>query len=271
MASIINADTSNGLKLTSDTSGQLEFQSAGSTKLTMASGGNLTTVGTVTQNSTASGDIAIFKTTANSGTGLYLNSQTSGQLDIVGYNGSGANILNLRAGGATNSGMRIDTNGDIRFKTPESNNGFRYNVATDTAGGYGQNYVSSTGTKNQWTFNNPNGEVGRVTTNGSSTAYNTSSDYRLKENVNYTWDATARLKELKPARFNFIADSDTTVDGFLAHEVNNVVPEAVSGIKDATDDEGNPIYQGIDQSKLVPLLVKTIQELELRITELENA
>ena len=111
--------------------------------------------------------------------------------------------------------------------------------------------------------------VGSITLNGTSTAFNTSSDHRLKENVDYTWDATTRLKQLKPARFNFIADAGTTVDGFLAHEAQAVVPECVTGAKDAVDADGNPEYQGIDQSKLVPLLVKTIQELEARITALE--
>ena len=136
--------------------------------------------------------------------------------------------------------------------------------------------------------------VGSISVTASATAYNTSSDYRLKENVNYDFDATSRLKQLKPARFNFIADANTTVDGFLAHEVQDIVPEAIHGTKDAMrteeyevtpavlDENGNviteavmgtrevPDYQGIDQSKLVPLLVKTIQELETRITALEN-
>jgi len=154
--------------------------------------------------------------------------------------------------------------------------------------------ISSSGTNNQnkMQFFNTNGEVGSITTNGSATQYETSSDYRLKENVSYDFDATTRLKQLKPARFNFIADADTTVDGFIAHEVSSIVPEAISGTKDAVqvweegeelpegvavgdnklDDNGNtiPDYQGIDQSKLVPLLVKTIQELEARITALET-
>ena len=129
--------------------------------------------------------------------------------------------------------------------------------------------------------------------NLSATAFNTSSDYRLKENVNYNFDATSRLKKLKPSRFYFIADADTTVDGFLAHEVSSIVPEAITGTHNEVevwkkgeelpdgvsvgdnklDEDGNtiPIYQGIDQSKLVPLLVKTIQELEARITALESA
>ena len=132
---------------------------------------------------------------------------------------------------------------------------------------------------------------GNISVTSSATAYNTSSDYRLKENVNYDWDATTRLKQLKPARFNFIIDeTNTPVDGFIAHEVSSIVPEAITGTKDAMTTEvlyvegdelpegvsigdvkeaSVPDYQGIDQSKLVPLLVKTIQELEARITALE--
>ena len=114
--------------------------------------------------------------------------------------------------------------------------------------------------------------VGTINTNGSSTSYNTSSDYRLKESVSYDFDATTRLKQLKPCRFNWIADeTNTLVDGFLAHEVQTIVPEAITGEKDAVDGDGNIIPQQIDQSKIVPLLVKTIQELEARITALENA
>ena len=140
--------------------------------------------------------------------------------------------------------------------------------------------------------------VGTITSNGSSTSYNTSSDYRLKENVVTDWDATTRLKQLKPSRFNFKINKDKTVDGFLAHEVSSIVPEAVTGEKDAmtkevlyvdedeipegkkvgdvkTPSEINP--QGIDQSKLVPLLTKALQEavakietLEAKVTALES-
>ena len=136
---------------------------------------------------------------------------------------------------------------------------------------------------------------GQIQVGSGGTGYLTSSDYRLKTAVNYDFDATTRLKQLRPARFEWIADGDDAVpvDGFLAHEVQDVVPEAISGTKDAMmdeeyevtpsvlDDDGNevtpavmgtrsvPDYQGIDQSKLVPLLVKTIQELEARITALE--
>ena len=121
-------------------------------------------------------------------------------------------------------------------------------------------------------FQDGNGNsVGSITfNNAGQTQFNNTSDYRLKENVTEDWNATTRLKQLKPCRFNFIKYPNVTVDGFIAHEAQEVVPEAVVGEKDAVDEDGNPIYQGIDQSKLVPLLVKTIQELEARITELEN-
>jgi hypothetical protein len=125
-------------------------------------------------------------------------------------------------------------------------------------------------------FDNATGSlVGRITTSASSTAYHTSSDYRLKENVVDMTGATTRLKQLKPKRFNWIADdTNTLIDGFLAHEVSSIVPEAVAGEKDAVHPDGHHEAgeidpQGLDYSKLVPLLVKTIQELEARITALE--
>ena len=119
-------------------------------------------------------------------------------------------------------------------------------TSLDSVNGAGQ-MLHSTDTSgnnhNQIRFRRNVGDVGSISTTSSATAYNTSSDYRLKENVSYDFDATSRLKQLKPARFNFKADADTTVDGFLAHEVSNIVPEAISGTKDATetytDDDGN--------------------------------
>lgn len=201
-------------------------------------------------------------------------------------------------GHGTTRSVEVTSDGDVRS---------RYWVGNGTGAGYKLNADGNQGmilietnlttTRDLMHFNNGNGLVGRIQTSSSSTTYNTSSDYRLKENVNYDWDATTRLKQLKPARFNFIADSDNTlVDGFIAHEVSSVVPEAVTGAKDAmkpilytsadAETQGeNPTKaigdfkefhsseidpQGIDQSKLVPLLVKTIQELEARITALES-
>tara|TARA_R100000995_G_C3428764_1_gene97493 strand:+ start:74 stop:676 length:603 start_codon:yes stop_codon:yes gene_type:complete len=115
--------------------------------------------------------------------------------------------------------------------------------------------------------------------NNSAVAYNTSSDHRLKEAVVDMTGAIDRVKQLAPKRFNFIADpNDTTVDGFLAHEAQAVVPEAVTGTHNEVDAGGNAVMQGIDQSKLVPLLTGALREaiakieaLEARVKTLEDA
>jgi hypothetical protein len=118
-------------------------------------------------------------------------------------------------------------------------------------------------------YYNPNGLVGTISLSGSATSYNTSSDYRLKENVTSVTDGITRLQQLKPSRFNFIADPTKTVDGFLAHEVQDIVPEAITGEKDAVDENGDPVYQGIDQSKMVPLVVAALQECLKKVEALE--
>lgn len=144
--------------------------------------------------------------------------------------------------------------------------------ATNTTGGFPILYLRSTDSaSSQYAvyFYRTNTAVGSITTSTSSTSYNTSSDYRLKENVVSLDNAIDRVKQLSPHRFNFIADPDTTVDGFLAHEVSSIVPEAVTGEHNEVNDSGDPVYQGIDQSKLVPLLTKAIQELEARVAVLE--
>ena len=194
---------------------------------------------------------------------------------ILGSGGSGALLINSSGKLAVNN-TDFDAMLDINHDYP--------NTAIRT---------TSDSTNGHWhlEFHNPNGRVGNIITAGSGTTFTTSSDYRLKENVKYDFDATSRLKQLKPCRFNFKTDKDLTVDGFLAHEVSSIVPEAINGEKDAMTKEilyveGDEIPEGkkvgdvrvpvqidpqsIDHSKLVPLLVKTIQELEARITALES-
>jgi len=111
--------------------------------------------------------------------------------------------------------------------------------------------------------NSGTGSIGGITVSSSAVAYNTGSDYRLKENIIDMTGAVDRVKQLKPKRFNFIVDPSNTVDGLIAHEAAEVVPEAVSGEKDGD------IYQSIDQSKLVPILIGAIKELTARIEALE--
>jgi len=127
----------------------------------------------------------------------------------------------------------------------------------------------SSGSADVIAFQHQGATVGYISITNTSTAYNESSDHRLKENVAPLINGITRLQQLKPHRFNFIADPDKTVDGFIAHEVQDIVPEAIHGEKDAVDDEGNPIYQGIDKSKLVPLLTAALQEAVAKIETLE--
>ena len=111
--------------------------------------------------------------------------------------------------------------------------------------------------------------IGSISYSNTLVAYNTTSDYRLKENVTPITNGITRFQQLKPSKFNFIVEPDKTVEGFLAHEAQAVVPECVTGEKDAVDADGNPVYQGIDQSKLVPLLTAALQEAIARIETLE--
>ena len=113
--------------------------------------------------------------------------------------------------------------------------------------------------------------IGSIDHTASATRYLTSSDYRLKEAVVDMTGAIDRVKALAPKRFNFIADpDDTTVDGFLAHETQTIVPEAVSGTHNEVDENGDAVMQGIDQSKLVPLLVGALKESIAKIETLET-
>ena len=139
-------------------------------------------------------------------------------------------------------------------------------------------FAASSLDNNAITFYQDANKRGSIVVNATSTSYNTTSDYRLKENKEIISDAIERVKALKPVKFNWISEpSQPKIDGFYAHELAEVVPEAVTGEKDAIDHENNPDYQSIDQSKIVPLLsaalqqaIDKIEELEQRIQLIEN-
>ena len=255
-------------------SGGIRFQTNESEKMLLESGGDLT-VGTSSlgfhfdvstqtfSTKFGTGGNLTLAVTNSSGTGvggeIFLGGSTRGDAlknCIVFRNASNSEKMRMAENGSFNIGTGGgEANGSTGGASFSADTSDRRNFICATTG---------TGTLELIEFRNPNGTVGTIKSSGSSTSYNTSSDYRLKENVEYTWDATSRLKQLKPARFNFKVDADTTLDGFLAHEVSSIVPQAISGEKDGEK------MQSIDHSKLVPLLVKTIQELEARITTLEG-
>ena len=178
----------------------------------------------------------------------------------------------------TTERMRITSEGYIRFIDTSAN---------ASTSGYGATFVQlgtvgstartalqqrseTTSSTTIQLYYNPNGQVGSISTSASATVYATSSDYRLKENIAAVTDGITRLQQLKPSRFNFKVDPSHTVDGFIAHEAQAVVPECVTGTKDEVDEDGNPVYQGIDQSKLVPLLTAALQEAIAKIETLEQ-
>jgi hypothetical protein len=217
--------------------------------------------------------------------------------------------------------MRIDSTGRVKINNTDSNAHLQvYNTgnATYTAffrGNSTETVVlirSNTDSGNNRTvdfIDQDSTLCGSINVNagGNTVSYETSSDYRLKENVTDLTNATTRIKNLKPKRFNFTAKPDTTLDGFLAHEVQSVVSEAASGTKDATETKKNVVVnnkgnveqegiteedwkqgkidekfandtqwfaekefikpQGVDSSKLVPLLTAALQEA---ITEIES-
>ena len=219
---------------------------------------------------------------------------------------NGYPLLQVVDDGGTDTYFRVDSGTGNMFSNTTTVHGTnsKFSLKTDVdKSGIGITAYKSANTNYYFmNFIANTTSVGDIYSNGTSTTYATTSDYRLKENVISVSDAITRLNQLNPVRFNFISHPDMTVDGFLAHEVQNVVPEAIKGIKDemrdeeyeitpaVLDDDNNvvveavmgtrsvPDYQGIDQSKLVPLLTAALQEavakidaLETRIAALESA
>jgi hypothetical protein len=176
---------------------------------------------------------------------------------------------NLLVGTTSTSGVQLATAGGL------VTNGIENFWLSRSAGGgstmnVGRTSGAGTGTLVEWTYNGAT--RGTVTTNGTTVAYNTSSDYRLKNTIAPMTGALAKVALLKPVTYKWNVD-DSESQGFIAHELQAVVPECVTGEKDAVDADGNPVYQGIDTSFLVATLTAALQELkaELDATKAEVA
>ena len=209
----------------------------------------------------------ITRNIANTGTtSVEFYKPTGSGFSLLNNDTNGSNFTAFNVGASER--MRIDASGNLLVGIAAANN-----AATSSAFQYlvGSNLVcskSTTANTNQIVFNNPNGQVGTINTNASATAYNTSSDYRLKENVQPMVGALDKIALLNPVTYNWKSDGSDG-QGFIAHELQAIVPDCVSGEKDATDADGKPQYQGVDTSFLVATLVAAIQEQQQMIQALQ--
>ena len=290
---LIAGNATNGSSLSADTTGILEIQT-GSTPTTAITVDASQNVGIGTSSPGAKLDIQ--------GSALRLNLQSSNNganatWKYVGKNSGGTAVnyeqgINIAADNAfelydninsalasryvsgasgywawlTNAAerMRIDSSGNLLVGTTTS-----YGLTTLNVGATGTfalvlNSPNTSGTYYLQSFRAATTVVGSITSNGSSTSYNTSSDYRLKENIAPMSGALGVVQQLKPCTYTWKSDG-TNGQGFIAHELQEVVPDCVTGEKDAVDEEGNPKYQGIDTSFLVATLTAAIQELNAKV------
>jgi Chaperone of endosialidase len=178
--------------------------------------------------------------------------------------------------------LRIDANGNLAVGTTSSvafiNADSSQNKSKIYVGGFGQGQGYGISFRNGVNssavpcfFANAAGtSIGSIgTSSGTSTSYNTTSDYRLKENVQPMQNALEKVAALNPVTYTWKEDGSDG-QGFIAHELQAVVPDCVTGEKDAVDADGNPIYQGVDTSFLVATLTKAIQELNEKVDALQS-
>ena len=211
------------------------------------------------------------------------NSKTDLPTDLIFSTGTSGTDRDGETAGNSNVGTeraRITRDGDFRIAQSSTSSpaqtgttGFALNSTgrLEIAGGNQiAVVVNRTNTGDIMQFRRNALVKGEININASRVAYNTESDYRLKENITTLSNGITRLKTLKPSRFNFKEDPNNTIDGFIAHELQTVVPEAVSGTKDQVDSDNNPVYQGADASLVVPLLTAALQEAVAKIETLES-
>jgi hypothetical protein len=176
--------------------------------------------------------------------------------------------------------MRIDSSGNLEVGTTLANSGIKLFPSFSSSGssGININHVSTSASGEYYVVFQYNASViGYISQNGTTAvAYNTTSDYRLKQNIEPMTGALATVAQLKPVTYKWKTDG-LDGQGFIAHELQAVVPDCVTGEKDAVDADGKPVYQGVDTSFLVATLTKAIQEqqaliesLTTRLTALEN-
>jgi hypothetical protein len=307
MSTIINATTTNGVVIQPDNSGSLQLATnSGTTAVTINTSQNVG-IGTAspTARLTVSGNQSfVEKTAAYIGVDIATTAGNGGNLTVKAGNGSGSGntsgnlyVAAGRGGASAASGfiafgvaqatnavgldaeyMRIDSSGNVLVGATST-----FTTGDVNAGGTGGIYVATdSGSAPTLTLKLSGGNgvvarfirggisasVGNISITTTATAYNTSSDYRLKENITPMTGALAKVALLKPVTYKWKQDGSDG-EGFIAHELAEVVPNAVTGEKDAVDEEGKPVYQGIDTSFLVATLTAAIQEQQTIINDLK--
>lgn len=263
------------MTLANDANGYLRFNTNATERARIDSSGNFLLGVTTSTGLTGTGDLAM----PNNRAIRFRNAANSAYLNMIYVDGS--NNLNFGFGGVPpnitfgingiGEVSRFDSSGNLLVGTTSLVSAGKIEVATSAATNQGLNIKDTSGSNNltYCAFFNSSGTVaGTITHTGSTTvAYNTSSDYRLKENIAPMTGALNTVAQLNPVTYTWKEDQ-TAGQGFIAHELAEVVPDCVTGEKDAVDADGNPKYQGIDTSFLVATLTAAIQEQQALITQL---
>ena len=267
MASSINASTSGagGVITTADNTGILNLQTASTTAVTINSS-QLVGVGTSSPtNSISISNPSVYAALSFDWTGDNAAKARIGANHTTGevqYWATTNYFPTFYAGNSER--MRVDTSGNCFWNGTSIIENTKYNFYfTSSTNGIGSK-TDTTSTSYHVRWWNPNGVVGGVYTNGSNTTYTTSSDYRLKENIIPMVGALDKVMQLNPVTYTWKADGSNG-QGFIAHELQEIVPECVGGEKDAVNEDGSINPQGVDTSFLVATLTAAIQEQQTLI------
>ena len=278
MSTIINATTTNGVVIEPDNSGSLVLQTnSGTTALTISTAQDTTFAGKVT----SAGDLIL----ASNGTTTAITIDTSQRAAFVagtaalpaitttGDTNTGmwfpaADTIAFSEGGA--EAMRISSSGQLLIgtTTTPSSGGLGILLTGTQGNNFWESRCNVTTNYGHMAYYNLNGFRGEIATNGTNLVFSNVSDYRLKENVVLMTNALDKVAQLKPCTYTWKSDGSNG-QGFIAHELQAIVPDAVVGEKDAVDAEGNPKYQGVDTSFLVATLTAAIQEQQTIINDLK--
>jgi hypothetical protein len=219
---------------------------------------------------TVAGYIATVSSDATRSVGMYSGLSSSDTPSLIYVNA-------LRFGSSTTTDgvtgysekMRIDSSGNLLVGATSTNYGEQLKITFPNTQGIHLNESTNSSSVNYQYFTKGSTptNVGAIFYNGSVMAYQTTSDYRLKENIAPMTGALAKIAALKPVTYTW-KDNQRSGEGFIAHELQENFPDAVSGIKDDVDEDGNPKYQGMDASILIATLTAAIQEQQALITDL---